>query len=120
MLAIAAKPRGLFFNNSSQVLKDLQQKRLKLHTSIWLKMDRNLEVHKEEQKPLEARINCCGNFTKIYPGYLRRFYKKEGLLFNANKAPTRGIKKGEDLYVHTTCGRVMLNQTISPILHQPF
>ena len=118
--AIATKPisgvaQGLFFNNSYQVLKDLQQKRLKLHTSIWLKMDRNLEVHKEEQKPLEARINCCGNFTKIYPSYLRRFYKKEGLLFNTNK-----VKKGEDLYVHTTCGRVMLNQTISPTLHQPF
>ena len=107
--------RGLFFNNSYQVLKDLQQKRLKLHTSIWLKMDRDLEVHKEEQKPLEVRINSCGNFTKIYPGYLRRFYKKEGLLFNTNK-----VKKREDFYVHTTCGRVMLNQTISPILHQPF
>jgi DNA-directed RNA polymerase subunit beta' len=107
--------RGLFFNNSYQVLKDLQQKRLKLHTSIWLKMDRDLEVHKEEQKPLEVRINSCGNFTKIYPGYLRRFYKKEGLLFNTNR-----VKKGEDFYVHTTCGRVMLNQTISPTLHQPF
>ena len=107
--------RGLFFNNSYQVLKDLQQKRLKLHTSIWLKMDRDLEVDKEEQKPLEVRINSCGNFTKIYPGYLRRFYKKEGLLFNTNK-----MKKGEDFYVHTTCGRVMLNQTISPTSHQPF
>ncbi|RYY00161.1 MAG: hypothetical protein EOO35_00460, partial [Cyanobacteriota bacterium] len=105
----------LFFNNSYQVLKDLQQKRLKLHDSIWLKMDRDVEIHKEEQKPLEARINCCGNFTKIYPGYLRRFYKKEGLFFNDNK-----VKKSEDFYVRTTCGRVMLNQTISPISHQPF
>lgn len=109
------KRTGLFFNNSSQVLKDLQQKRLKLHTPIWLKMDRDIEIHKEEQKPLEARINCCGNFTKIYPGYLRRFYKKEGLFFNENK-----VKKSEDFYVRTTCGRVMLNQTIAPILHQPF
>ena len=107
----------LFFNNSYQVLKDLQQKRLKLHDSIWLKMDRDVEIHKEEQKPLEARINCCGNFTKIYPGYLRRFYKKEGLFFHEND---NKVKKSEDFYVRTTCGRVMLNQTISPILHQPF
>ena len=106
---------GFFFNNSYQVLKDLQQKRLKLHTSIWLKMDCDVEIHKEEQKPLEARINCCGNFTKIYPGYLRKFYKKEGLFFNENK-----LKKSEDFYVRTTCGRVMLNQTISPISYQPF
>ena len=105
----------LFFNNSYQILKDLQQKRLKLHDPIWLKIDRDVEIHKEEQKPLEARINCCGNFTKIYPGYLRRFYKKEGLFFNDNK-----VKKLEDFYVRTTCGRVMLNQTISPISHQPF
>ena len=105
----------LFFNNSYQVLKDLQQKRLKLHDPVWLKMDRDVEIYKEEQKPLEARINCCGNFTKIYPGYLRRFYKKEGLFSNDNK-----IKKSEDFYVRTTCGRVMLNQTISPISHQPF
>ena len=109
------KRTGQFFNNSYQVLKDLQQKRLKLHTSIWLKMDRDVEIHKEEQKPLEARIHCCGNFTKIYPGYLRRFYKREGLFFKGNL-----VKKPEDFYVRTTCGRVMLNQTISPILHQPF
>ena len=106
---------GLFFNNSYQVLKDLQQKRLKLHTSIWLKMNRDVEIHKEQQKPIEVRINCSGTFTKIYPGYLRRFYKKEGLFSNENK-----VKREEDLYVRTTCGRVMLNQTISPILHQPF
>ena len=93
----------------------MQQKRLKLHTSIWLKMNRDVEIHKEQQKPIEVRINCSGTFTKIYPGYLRRFYKKEGLFSNENK-----VKREEDLYVRTTCGRVMLNQTISPILHQPF
>ena len=86
-----------YFSNLDQVLIDFSQKKISLHSLIWVKWQNLVEIENFYEKPLELRIDCYGNVTKIYSKYFQNL-------------DSENIKISQ--FILTTIGRVILNKII--------
>jgi len=105
-----------FYSNLEEVVEEYQNKRLNLHTPIWVKWDGKIQNFISEQQahdknlPFEIRIDIIGN---------KEFYFPEKYLFqNTTKLNTTGLRPVsmeqafEQLFFRTTSGRVLLHNLI--------
>ena len=92
---------GLYFTNLTDVIKNYENKKLDLHSIIWLKWNGYLETGNDQEQPLEIRMNCYGNYQEIYSKF-QKHYNKNNLLVNQ--------------YVSTTPGKVLFNFMVQKTL----
>ncbi len=86
-----------YFTNLDQVLIYFSQKKMSLHSSIWVKWLNLVEIENFYEKPVELRVDCYGNITKIYSKYFQN-------LDNKNTKISQ--------FILTTIGRILLNKII--------
>lgn len=92
-----------FYSHMEQVLQLFSQKRLGLHTEIWLRWNFHVEKFlRINKKLIELRIDQFGNKIFIYPEYL--------IIFSFHV-------KEQNIYIKTTPGRVLINKAISDVLY---
>nr|AIY30150.1 RNA polymerase subunit beta' [Lobosphaera incisa] len=89
---------GYYFSNFEDVLKAYYQKKIDIHSPIWVKCTTFIENSNDYEKPLEIQINCEGSFTKIYSKHKRNFDEN---------------RKQISQFVRTTTGRVFFNLVLS-------
>ncbi len=92
---------GLYFTNLTDVIKSYENKKLDLHSIIWLKWNGYLENGNDQEQPLEIRMNCYGNYQEIYSKF-QKHYNKDNILVNQ--------------YVSTTPGKVLFNFMVQKTL----
>ena len=88
---------GQYFIDLNDVLKAFNQKKIALHTPIWVRWSGSLETGNLIEKPLEIRIDCFGNIVSLYSKYQRNLDKYL-------------IQKSQ--FIRTTPGRVIVNQVL--------
>nr|YP_009105568.1 beta' subunit of RNA polymerase [Lobosphaera incisa]AIT94263.1 beta' subunit of RNA polymerase [Lobosphaera incisa] len=93
---------GYYFSNFEDVLKAYYQKKIDIHSPIWVKCTTFIENSNDYEKPLEIQINCEGSFTKIYSKHKRNFDEN---------------RKQISQFVRTTTGRVFFNLVLSSSRH---
>jgi DNA-directed RNA polymerase subunit beta' len=89
--------RGQYFIDLNDVLQAFNQKKIALHTPIWVRWPGSLETGNLIEKPLETRIDCFGNRVHLYYKYQR----------NLDKHLTQ-----KSQFIRTTAGRVIVNQVL--------
>lgn len=88
-----------YFCSYNDVIKAQKQKKIRLHSPLWLRWSTNLRIITSIscEKPVEIQYNSSGIFSKIYEHYQFRKTKKEKLI---------------SVYLYTTVGRILFNQQI--------
>lgn len=88
-----------YFYSYDDVIKAQKQKKIKLHSPLWLRWTINLRIMTSIscEKPIEIQYNVSGSFSKIYEHYQLKKNKKEKIL---------------SVYLYTTVGRIIFNQQI--------
>jgi DNA-directed RNA polymerase beta' subunit len=88
-----------YFYSYDDVIKAQKQKKIKLHSPLWLRWTINLRIMTSisREKPIEIQYNVSGSFSKIYEHYQLKKNKKEKIL---------------SVYLYTTVGRIIFNQQI--------
>jgi DNA-directed RNA polymerase beta' subunit len=88
-----------YFSSYDDVMKAQKQKKVRLHSPLWLRWSTNLRIMTSisREKPIEVQYNSSGIFSKIYEHYQLRKNKKEKIL---------------SVYLCTTVGRIIFNQQI--------
>ena len=87
-----------YFSNFEDVLVAYEQKKLDLHSFVWLRHNDLTESYKNEEEVVEIQLETSGLSTKLY----RRSKSKE----------KKGMRLGSQ-YIRTTVGRILLNQIVS-------
>ena len=89
----------LYFFSYDDVLKANKQKKIRLHSPIWLRWSTNLGIITSinQEKPVEIQYNSSGIFFTIYEHCQIKKNKKEKLV---------------NIYIYTTVGRIIFNQQI--------
>ena len=95
------KGSGLYFTSFSDVFKNYENKKIDLHSTIWLKWNGYFEHGNDQTEPLEIRINSYGNYLEVYPN-LQKYYSRENILITQ--------------YIATTPGKVLFNFKIKETL----
>jgi len=88
-----------YFCNYGDVIRAQGQKKISLHSPIWLRWETDLRIitSLNREKPIEIQYDSTGIFSKIYENYQLRKSKKEQIL---------------NVYICTTVGRIIFNQQI--------
>lgn len=88
-----------YFYSYNDVIKAQKQKKIKLHSPLWLRWNSKLRILTSisREKPIEIQYNSSGVFSKIYEHYQLRKNKQEKIL---------------SVYLCTTVGRIIFNQQI--------
>nr|UGN11263.1 RNA polymerase beta' subunit [Pterobryopsis orientalis] len=88
-----------YFYSYDDVIKAQKQKKIKLHSPLWLRWETELRIITSIncEKPIEIQYNSSGIFYKIYEHYQFKKKKKEQII---------------NFYICTTVGRVIFNQQI--------
>ena len=93
-----------YYSNKRQVLQFLEQQKLHIHNSIWLRWPSYFELALKCEETLEIRVDKFGNTT--YIGQNHQVYE------NSKFEKTT-------CYLKTTPGRVLMNQLIGETLYNP-
>ena len=91
------KNKFFYFSDLNDVLKAYNQKKIHLHSSIWVRWNYFLESFFEVEKPLEIRVYSTGRFLNIYSSFQRYFDSTKTLNFQC---------------IRTTPGRILLNDLL--------
>ena len=94
-----------FFNSFEEVLFAHENKKVGLHTWIWVRWNQGFTGWSEKMSPLEVRIHPKGFRIEIYKESIR-IYNKLGYLNHQ--------------YIKTTTGRILWNQAIYDIFQSTF
>nr|BDW36491.1 RNA polymerase subunit beta' [Hyophila propagulifera] len=88
-----------YFYSYNDVIKAQKQKKIRLHSPLWLRWGINLRIITSinREKPIEIQYNVSGSFSKIYEHYQLKKNKKEKIF---------------SVYLYTTVGRIIFNQQI--------
>jgi len=86
-----------YFSNLDDVLIAFQQKKISLHSLIWVRWKNKIEIENFSEKPVQLRIDCYGNSTQIYSMYWRNLNKQDNQISQ---------------FIRTTAGRVILNKAV--------
>ena len=86
-----------YFSNLDDVLIAFQQKKISLHSLIWVRWKNKIEIENFSEKPVQLRIDCYGNSTQIYSMYWRNLNKQDNKISQ---------------FIRTTAGRVILNKAV--------
>ena len=85
------------FSTIDEVLIAFYQKKISLHSLIWLRWKNFVQIENFSEKPLEIRIDSFGNNIQIYSKYWRK-----------NDKQSNNISQ----FIYTTTGRILLNKII--------
>jgi DNA-directed RNA polymerase subunit beta' len=96
------KSSGSYFKTFTEVVKNYENKRLDLHSIIWVQWKDWIENGNDHQEPSEIRVNLYGNYTEIY-SKSQKYYDQNNFLLNQ--------------YVATTPGKVLFNVMIKKSLN---
>ena len=91
------KGSGSYFKTFLDVVKSYENKRLDLHSIIWVQWNEWIENGNDNEEPLEIRLNSYGNYREIY-SKSQKHYDKQNFFINQ--------------YVSTTPGKVLFNVMI--------
>jgi DNA-directed RNA polymerase subunit beta' len=91
------KGSGSYFKTFLDVVKSYENKRLDLHSIIWVQWNEWIENGNDNEEPLEIRLNSYGNYREIY-SKSQTHYDKKNFFINQ--------------YVSTTPGKVLFNVMI--------
>ena len=86
-----------YFSNVDDVLIAFNQKKISIHSLIWVRWTNLIQIENFYERPLELRVDCSGNIIQVYSKYWRNFDKE----FNQISQ-----------FIRTTPGRVLVNKTI--------
>ena len=88
-----------YFTSYDDVMKAQREKKIKLHSSLWLRWSAKLRIITSiiSEKPIEVQYNSSGLFSKIYEHYQLKKNKQQNILC---------------IYICTTVGRIIFNQQI--------
>ena len=88
-----------YFTSYDDVIKAQKQKKIKLHSPLWLRWSTKLRIITSiiSEKPIEVQYNSSGIFSKIYEHYQLKKNKQQNILC---------------VYICTTVGRIIFNQQI--------
>lgn len=89
---------GVYFENFESALTAYFQKKIQLHSSVWVRFNGKMETLLDLENPLEIRLDIFGNLLTVYSKLQVRdtFYKKQ-----------------MNHYVRTTIGRILINNVIA-------
>lgn len=91
------KGSGSYFNSFTDVVKNYENKRLDLHSIIWVQWNDWIENGNDNEEPLEIRINSYGYYSEIYSKSQKHYDNKKSFI---------------NQYVSTTPGKVLFNVMI--------
>ncbi len=94
-----------FFNSFEEIIFAHENKKIGLHTWIWVRWKDNFTGWSGKMKPLEVRINPKGYRIEVYNECIR-VYNKLGYLSHQ--------------YIKTTTGRILWNQAIYDVFQSTF
>lgn len=86
-----------YFSSLDEVLIAFKQKKISIHSLIWVRWVDFVQVENFYEKPLEVRIDWYGNTIQVYSKYWRSIDKESNQISQ---------------FICTTPGRVLLNKTI--------
>nr|BDD17413.1 RNA polymerase beta' subunit [Takakia lepidozioides] len=88
-----------YFRNYGDVIGAREQKRIGLHSALWLRWEKKLRVITSfnREKPIEVQYDPSGTFLQLYEHYQLR-KNEEGKILS--------------IYICTTVGRIIFNQQI--------
>jgi DNA-directed RNA polymerase subunit beta' len=131
------KNYGYYFSNLNQVKMAYEQKKINLHSYIWLRFDGVIDTQSRQEEPLEIRLNQNGFLVILYKKYQtyqifplqRKNDQNQNISLPVFTSSENDLKKpkvsssqrtdnefSRTQYVRTTAGRVLFNQIIQDCL----
>ncbi len=86
-----------YFSNLNEVLIAFYQKKILLHSFIWVRYRNQLQIENFYEEPFEIKLDCYGNTVEIYSQYWRNSDDQYNQISQ---------------FIRTTTGRVLLNKII--------
>nr|NP_038384.1 RNA polymerase beta' subunit [Mesostigma viride]Q9MUS6.1 RecName: Full=DNA-directed RNA polymerase subunit beta'; AltName: Full=PEP; AltName: Full=Plastid-encoded RNA polymerase subunit beta'; Short=RNA polymerase subunit beta' [Mesostigma viride]AAF43825.1 beta' subunit of RNA polymerase [Mesostigma viride]WKT08200.1 RNA polymerase beta' subunit [Mesostigma viride] len=86
-----------YFSSLEQVIMAYDQKKINLHTIVWVRFSGIIDSKYIKQNPIEIRVDSLGFVSYIYKNYQMRKDFKNNLISQ---------------YIRTTPGRILFNQVI--------
>nr|YP_009106416.1 beta' subunit of RNA polymerase [Geminella minor]AIT95282.1 beta' subunit of RNA polymerase [Geminella minor] len=100
---LETKNKFFYFSDLNDVLKAYNQKKIHLHSCIWVRWNSFLESFFEVEKPLEIRVYSSGKFLLIYSTFQRYVDSSKNLNFQL---------------IRTTPGRILINDLLQNFYSQ--
>jgi DNA-directed RNA polymerase beta' subunit len=91
---------GMYFNSLRDVIKVYEQRRIDVHSLIWVKWANFIENGTDQEDPLEIRLSSFGQWQEISSNYHRIYDSHHNLISQ---------------YICTTPGRILFNLIIQNI-----
>nr|WCO87367.1 RNA polymerase beta' subunit [Chlorococcum sp. KSF0227] len=91
---------GMYFNSLRDVIKVYEQRRIDVHSLIWVKWTNFIENGTDQEDPLEIRLSSFGQWQEISSNYHRIYDSHHNLISQ---------------YICTTPGRILFNLIIQNI-----